>query len=170
MNWILKRARQFYRALTADISIEDQKYLMAHLKPNEQELFFKMGLIDQFHSLQVAYTIERLIIQDKQGVDREFLIRCALLHDIGKINVKTSVWDKVFAVLVTTFFPRLADELELKGNRTIYIYRNHAELGGQKLQQMGMIQEAKIIARHHSPPRADDSKELKLLRLADEEN
>ena len=170
MNWILKRVRQFYRALTADISIEDQKYLMAHLKPNEQELFFKMGLIDQFHSLQVAYTIERLIIEDKQGVDREFLIRCALLHDIGKINVKTSVWDKVFAVLVTTFFPRLADELELKGNRTIYIYRNHAELGGQKLQQMGMIQEAKIIARHHSPPRADDSKELKLLRLADEEN
>ena len=170
MNWILKRVRQFYRALTADISIEDEKYLMAHLNRQEQELFFKMGLIDQFHSLNVAYTIERLIIQDKQGVDREFLIRCALLHDIGKINVKTSVWDKVFAVLVTTFFPRLADELELKGNRTIYIYRNHAELGGQKLQQMGMIQEAKIIARHHSPPRADDSKELKLLRLADEEN
>ena len=170
MNWIFKRARQFYRALTADISIEDQKYLMAHLSRQEQELFFKMGLIDQFHSLNVAYTIERLIIEDKQGVDREFLIRCALLHDIGKINVKTSVWDKIFAVLVTTFLPKLADRLELDGNRSIYIYRNHAELGGQALQKIGLFQEAKIIARHHSPPRTDDSKELKLLRLADEEN
>ena len=170
MNWIFKRARQFFRALTADISIEDEKYLMAHLNRQEQEIFMKMGLIDQFHSLQVAYTIERLIIDGKHGVDKEFLIRCALLHDIGKINVKTNVWDKVFAVLVTTFFPKFADELELKGNRTIYIYRNHAELGGQKLQQMGLFQEAKLIARHHSPPRADDSKELKLLRLADEEN
>ena len=170
MNWIFKRARQFYRALTADISIEDQKYLMEHLNRQEQEIFTKMGLIDQFHCLQVAYTIERLIIQDKQGVDREFLIRCALLHDIGKINVKTSVWDKIFAVLVTTFLPKLADRLELDGNRSIYIYRNHAELGGQALQKIGLFQEAKIIARHHSPPRADDSKELKLLRLADEEN
>ena len=170
MNWILKRVRQFYRALTADISVEDEKYLMAHLSNEERELFFKMGLIDQFHSLNVAYTIERLVIQDKQGIDREFLIRCALLHDIGKINVKTSVWDKVFAVLVTTFFPRLADELELKGNRTIYIYRNHAELGGQALQKMGLIQEAKIVARHHSPPKDDDPRELKLLRIADEEN
>ncbi len=170
MNWIFKRARQFYRALKADISIDDEKYLMQHLNRQEQELFMQMGLIDQFHSLNVAYTIERLVIQGKEGIDREFLIRCALLHDIGKINFKASVWQKVFAVLVTTFFPRLADELELKGNRAIFIYRNHAELGGQKLQKMGLYNEAKIIARHHSPPRADDSKELKLLRLADEEN
>ena len=170
MNWILKRAKQFYRALTADITIEDEKYLMQHLNAEEQKLFMQMGLIDQFHSLNVAYTIERMVIQGKQGIDREFLIRCALLHDIGKINFKASVWDKIFAVLVTTFFPRLADKLELRGNRAIYIYRNHAELGGQKLQKMGLFQEAKIIARHHSPPREDDSKELKLLRLADEEN
>ncbi|MBQ7705614.1 MAG: HDIG domain-containing protein [Selenomonadaceae bacterium] len=170
MNWIFKRARQFYRAMKADISIEDEKYLMAHLNAEEQKLFMQMGLIDQFHSLNVAYTIERLIIQGKQGVDREFLIRCALLHDIGKINFRATVWDKVFAVLVTTFFPWLADRLELRGNRSIYIYRNHAELGGQKLQKMGLFQEAKIIARHHSPPRDDDPRELKLLRLADEEN
>lgn len=170
MNQIFKRVRQFYRALIADITVDDEKYLMQHLNAEEQKLFMQMGLIDQFHSLKVAYTIERLIIQGKVGIDREFLIRCALLHDIGKINFQATVWDKVFAVLVTTFFPRLADELELKGNRAIYIYRNHAELGGQKLQKMGLFNEAKIIARHHSPPRDDDPKELKLLRLADDEN
>lgn len=170
MNWIFRRAKQFFRALTAEITIDDEKYIMAHLNRKEQELFFKMSDLDQYHSLNVAYTIERLIIEDKLGIDREFLIRCALLHDVGKINVKLGLWGKVFTVLVTTFAPWLADRLELKGNQAIYIYRNHAELGAQKLQKMGLFQEAKVIARHHSPPRADDSRELKLLRIADDEN
>lgn len=170
MIWIFKRARQFFRALNAEISYEDEQYLMIHLNQTERELFSKMSLLDQFHSLQVAYTIERLVIQDKYGVDREFLIRCALLHDVGKIGVKISVWDKVFAVLIATFLPGLADKLELRGNRAIYIYRNHAKLGGQKLQKIGLFKEAKIVALHHSPPLKDDPLELKILRLADDEN
>lgn len=171
MNWIFKRVRQFYRAVTAEISLDDEKYVMAHLNAREQKLFFALGIVDQRHSLNVAYTIERLIIADKQGVDREFLIRCALLHDIGKADARLTIRDKIFAVLVATFAPKkFADELELKGNRAIFIYRNHAEIGAQKLQRLGLFEEAKIIARHHSPPRADDPRELKLLRLSDDEN
>ncbi len=170
MIWIFKRIKQFFRAVTAEISIDDEKYVMAHLKPKEQELFFALGTVDQYHSLKVAYTIERLIIEDKQGIDREFLIRCALLHDIGKANRRVGIGGKIFAVLVMTFAPKWADDLELKGNDAIYVYRNHAEIGAQKLQRMGLFPEAKIIARHHSPPRDDDSRELKLLRIADDEN
>ncbi len=170
MSWIFKRAKQFYRALTAKISIDDEKYIMAHLNAVEQKLFFALSDIDQYHSLKVAYTIERLIIQDKTGIDREFLIRCALLHDIGKADGKMTIRDKIFTVLVTTFAPRIADELEINGNNAIYIYRNHAEIGARKLQRLGLFNEAKIIARHHSPPRDDDSRELKLLKIADDEN
>ena len=170
MNWIFKRVRQFYRALTAEISVDDEKYIMAHLNAREQKLFFALSEIDQYHSLRVAYTIERLVIQGKQGIDREFLIRCALLHDIGKADYKLTIRKKIFTVLITTFAPKLADELELKGDQSIYIYRNHAGIGAQKLQRLGLFEEAKLIARHHSPPRDDDSRELKLLRLADDEN
>ena len=170
MNWIFKRAKQFFRALTAEISLDDEKYIMAHLSAAEQKLFFALGLVDQFHSLKVAYTIERLIIQGKTGIDREFLIRCALLHDIGKADARLTIRDKIFAVLVSTFAPKLADELEIKGNDAIYIYRNHAEIGARKLQRLGLFEEAKLIARHHSPPRDDDSRELKLLKIADDEN
>ncbi len=170
MIWIFRRIKQFYRALTAEISVDDEKYIMNHLSRKEQELFFALSTIDQYHSLNVAYTIERLIIEDKQGIDREFLIRCALLHDIGKIDRKLTIWQKVFTVLVTEFAPKIADDLELRGNKSIHIYRNHAEIGAQKLQRMGLFQEAKLIARHHSPPREDDTRELKLLKIADNEN
>ena len=167
---ILKRTKQFFRALTAKISSDDGIYISAHLNKDEQKLFFAMSIPDQFHSLQVAYTIEKFIIQDKQNIDREFLIRCALLHDVGRVRGDMSIAGKVFTVLITNLFPTFADKLERGGNKLIYIYRHHAEIGGRKLQKIGLYKEAKIIARHHSPPTEKDPRELKLLRLADEEN
>lgn len=167
---VFKRVRQFFRALTAKISAEDGKYISTHLDKEQQKLFFAMSIPDQFHSLQVAYTIERFVIEDKKDVDREFLIRCALLHDVGRVRGDMSVAGKVFTVLITNLFPSFADKLERDGNKLIYIYRHHAEIGARKLQKIGLYKEAKIIARHHSPPKKNDPKELKLLRLADEEN
>ena len=167
---IFRRIKQFFRALTAKVTPDDGKYLAAHLNAEEQKLFFAMSTADQFHSLRTAYTIERLVIEDKQGIDREFLIRCALLHDVGRVSGDLSIFGKIFTVLVTDLLPKFADSLELRGNHWIYIYRHHAEIGGRKLQQIGLFREAKIIAKHHAPPTSDDPYELKLLRLADEEN
>ena len=167
---IFRRIKQFFRALTAKVTPDDGKYLAAHLNAEEQKLFFAMSTADQFHSLKTAYTIERLVIEDKQGIDREFLIRCALLHDIGRVKGDLSVFGKIFTVLVTDLAPKFADKLELNGNQWIYIYRHHAEISGRKLQQIGLFREAKIVAKHHAPPSFEDPYELKLLRLADEEN
>ena len=167
---VFKRVKQFFRALTAKISADDGKYISTHLNADEQKLFFAMSIPDQFHSLQVAYTIERFVIEDKKDVDREFLIRCALLHDCGRVRGDMSIAGKVFTVLITNLFPTFADKLERGGNKLIYIYRHHAEIGARKLQKINLYKEAKIIARHHSPPKSNDAKELKLLRLADEEN
>lgn len=167
---MLRRIRQFFQALTAKVTPDDGKYLAAHLNSDEQRLFFAMSIVDQYHSLKTAYTIERLVIEDKQGIDREFLIRCALLHDVGRVKGDMGIFGKVFVVLVTGLFPKLADKLSLRGNKMIYIYRHHAEIGGRKLQKIGLFREAKIIAKHHAPPKEDDPYELKLLRLADEAN
>lgn len=170
MNFIFKRVKQFFMALTAQISAEDGKYISAHLNSAEQKLFFAMSKIDRFHSLRTAYTVERMIIEDKKDIDRKFLIRCALLHDVGRVKGDLGLAAKIFTVLVTNFFPDLADKLERGGNHAIYIYRHHAQIGARKLQKIGLYREAKIIAQHHSPPKSADPKELKLLRLADEEN
>ena len=167
---IFKRARQFYRAVTANLSADDNIYVSTHLTPQEQKLFFAMDIVDQYHALHVAYTIERIAIADKQGVDHEFLIRCALLHDIGRVKGDMSIFGKVFAVLVTSLFPSLADKLERDGNHAIYIYRHHAEVGAKKLQDIKLYRESKIIAGHHKPPTPEDPPELKLLRIADDKN
>ena len=167
---IFKRVKQFYRAITAKLSADDNKYISTHLSPKEQNLFFAMDVVDQYHSLHVAYTLERFIIEDVQGVDREFLIRCALLHDIGRVKGDMSTFGKVFVVLVSAFIPKFADKLEFQGNHMIYIYRHHAEIGAKKLQDIGLYKEAKIVARHHSSPTDDDPRELKLLRIADDKN
>ena len=164
------RILQFVRAVTARVSIDDGKYISAHLNAEEQKIFFAMSVADQVHSLRTAYTIERLVIEDKRGIDREFLIRCALLHDVGRRNGDLTVMGKIFAVLITSIAPNFAQKLELNGNHALYIYHHHAELGGQKLQKIGLFKEAKIISKHHSPPKPDDPIELKLLRLADNAN
>ena len=167
---IFKRVKKFYRAISAKLTADDQIYISTHLSAQEQKLFFAMDVVDQYHSLKVAYTIERFAIEDKQGIDREFLIRCALLHDIGRVKGDMSTLQKVFVVLISAFFPNFADKLERNGSHILYIYRHHAEIGAKKLQEIELYRESKIIARHHSPPSDDDPRELKLLRIADDKN
>ncbi len=167
---VIKRIKQFFRAISAKLTIDDKKYISTHLSPKEQKLFFAMDVVDQYHSIRVAYTIERFVIEDSQGIDKEFLIRCALLHDIGRVKGDMSTFGKVFVVLISAVSKNFADKLERNGNHMIYIYRHHAEIGAKKLQDIGLYREAKIIAKHHSPPSDDDSRELKLLRIADDKN
>ena len=166
----LKRVRQFFRALSANLTVEDARYISEHLKAAEQKLFFAMDVTDQCHSIRTAYLIERYAIEDKQGIDREFLIRCALLHDVGRVKGDMGILGKVAAVLATEVFPSVGRWLERRGSRLMYVYKHHAELSAKKLQGVGLFKEAKIVARHHSPPSTNDPKELKLLRLADEKS
>ncbi|MBQ6758520.1 MAG: HD domain-containing protein, partial [Selenomonadaceae bacterium] len=65
---VIKRVLQFVRAVTARVSVEDGKYISTHLNAEEQKIFFAMSIADQVHSLRTAYTVERLIIEDKRGV------------------------------------------------------------------------------------------------------
>ena len=167
---VFKRVQQFYRAISAKLSGDDHKYISKHLSAKEQKLFFAMDVVDQCHALRVAYTLERIAIEGKQGIDHEFLIRCALLHDIGRVKGDMSTFGKVFVVLLSYFLPKMADKLELNGNHMLYIYRHHAEIGAKKLQDIGLYKEAKIVAKHHAPPSDDDPRELKLLRIADDKN
>ena len=165
-----KRVRQFFQALGANVTLEDGRYISTHLTEPEQKLFFAMDVADQCHSIRTAYAIERFAIEDKAGVDREFLIRCALLQDVGRVKGDMSIFGKVVAVLAAEVFPSVGRWLESRGSRLMYVYKHHAELSGKKLQGIGLYKEAKIVAKHHSPPSHKDPKELKLLRLADEKS
>ena len=170
---MIQRIRQFCRAITARITDADKKWVADNLPPAAQELFYAMHPADQYHALNVARTALELWEKQPAG-DRDLLLRSALLHDVGKKRGDMDVFGKVWAVLLKHFLPELAKKLALQGTgylgHIMYISYNHAQIGAEKLQHIGMVQEAEIIRYHHSPEQKDEPPELTLLRMADELN
>ena len=174
---LCRRIHQFYKAVRAAVHTEDQAFLRKYLSAEEQVLFKQMGLPEQRHCLDVAYTAIRLAAE-KNGVDKGLLLRCALLHDIGKVEGDLPVPYKVLTVLADHFFSRQARcwaRQSAAGDRrdfrhALYIYYYHGELGREKLLAMHLSELAEIVGKHHKAPTEKDPLELLLLRQADEQN
>lgn len=149
-----------------------------YLDPNEAAFFWQMNLPDQRHALNVAYTAEKLAANEK-GIDQTLLLKCALLHDVGKIKGDVSIADKIITVILDTFVPRWAKSWQRLGRggkianlrHAMYIYYHHAARGAAMLKVAGIgSQVTEIVARHHEPPADGEPLELKLLRTADSLN
>ena len=174
----MNRVGQFFRAMGARLTEEDLCYIRKHLPPEGQTLFFRMNLADQYHALRVAHTAEALADQRAERPDREFLIRCALLHDVGRTREDMGVFGKVFAVLMHSFAPNASKRWARKGKRHIYeypghvmhVYYHHPAIGAELLEEAGFLEEAAVVRFHHRPPEAGDSLVLQILRKADEMN
>lgn len=169
-----KRVRQFVRAVTQRMSAQDYDFVRAHLPREALPLFLAMHPADQVHVRNVAKTAmkmgeERGFSQSQQ----EFLLRCALLHDVGRVKGDLNVMGKVMAVLMTHCLPKLAEAWRKKQDsvgHALYVYRHHPAIGAEKLRAIGLAEEAAVIEHHHEPERAGDSEVLKILRAADEQN
>jgi len=107
------------------------------------------------------------------------LVRCALLHDVGKVRGDVSTWDKVLTVLAHQLAPNWAKQLGRYGKagrlanirHAFYIYFHHAERGAEMLTTAGAdSQLISIIRRHHKGPNDEDSSELRILKQADSLN
>lgn len=170
---MIQRVKQFYLAITARITPADREWVQENLPDKARELFYAMHPADQYHVLNVARTAMALWEKEPTG-DKKLLLRSALLHDVGKMRGDMDVFGKVWAVLLKHFLPALAQKLSLKGTgyfgHIMYISYHHAQIGAEKLQHIGMVQEAEIVRYHHAPPKENEPPELKLLRAADELN
>ena len=170
---MIQRVKQFYRAVTARITIEDRAWVEETLPAAAQSLFYAMHPADQYHALNVAKTAMRLWGEAPAG-DRDLLLRAALLHDVGRVQGDMDIMGKVLAVLVKHFAPVKARQLaETKTGwlgHILYVYYQHPEIGAVKLEGIGMKEEASIIRCHHRKKTENDPPELALLRAADELN
>lgn len=180
---MIKRLKQFYRAITARITAADKIWLDGKLSPAAQRLFYAMHEADQYHALNVAKTALKLLkdyaIDDaaKEAL-KPLLIRCALLHDVGRVRGDLDIWGKVFTVLMVHNFPKMARNIQLSSARyvwqrpghALFVYYKHPAIGAAKLRKIGLSAEADIIAKHHAESKWEDSVVLKILRAADELN
>lgn len=176
---MIQRIRQFCRALTAQLTPADRMYVDERLEPAARELYYAMHPADQVHALNVARTAARLAENESWSEpDQAFLIRCALLHDVGRQKGDMDVWGKVFAVLVHHFLPDKLNRWQ-KDVRcswrdypgyALYVYVHHPAIGAARLEAIDCPREAAVVSRHHEQQTAEDSPVLILLRAADEQN
>lgn len=173
---MIHRVKQVIAALTANITADDRLFVKSYLSTAEQALFWGMNRPDQRHVLNVAYTALQLA-KKQDGIDVNLLVRCALLHDIGKIKGDVSTMDKIMTVVGHRLAPKRAKQWGRLGKgsplrnirHAFYIYYNHAQRSGAMLKAIGACPKIiHIVAKHHKTPAEDDPLELMLLRKADD--
>ncbi|WP_302489675.1 HDIG domain-containing metalloprotein [uncultured Mitsuokella sp.] len=169
-----QRVRQFVRALTQHLDEDDRRFIYLHLPCRAVPLFYAMHPADQVHARNVAYTaLDMARAQNFTREQKEFLMRCALLHDVGRTKGDLNVMGKVMAVLMRHYAPGLAKRWMQHRDpigHALYVARHHAEIGAARLRAIGLYEEAAVIVHHHEPETKGDSEMLRLLRAADERN
>lgn len=172
---MLIRVKQFVAALTAKVTAADRNFIRKNLRAEEQSLFYGMNVPDQRHALSVAQTALQLAV-DREDINRELLVKCALLHDIGKLRGDVSTWDKIVSVIAHNLAPRRAKSWGKYGRggklanlrHAFYTYYHHPERGAQLLATIGEdCSVVDIIRRHHEAPGSGEPAELDILRQAD---
>ena len=173
-----KRIRQFIRALGARITPADRAFIGEYLTSAEQEVFFGMSVQDQFHCRRVAHDIV-ILANGRNDVERRFMIRCALLHDVGRRWGDVSTWDKIAAVILHYFLPEQTRAWTRDGRGTrlenlrhaLHVSACHPQRGVALLRSIGVEPELlAVIGAHHKAPTKKDPPALALLRQADDLN
>ncbi|TCS80467.1 HDIG domain-containing metalloprotein [Pectinatus cerevisiiphilus] len=173
---MIQRIVQFFRALNATLSAEDNAFIAEYLHDKELALFTQMNVYDKRHAVRTAYTAVNLAQHIE--VDRQLLIRAALLHDIGRSAAGVCLIDKILFVLLSSLSGRMTVYIAQNGRggiigrrrNALYICMHHAAIGAEKLEKIDEQVVAQLVKRHHDKPKKNDSQELVLLRQADEIN
>ena len=141
------RVWQFLQSLKKSPRLDEWKKAQGILNPTELELFSKLPVPDQNHSLRVLSTLE------SAGETNPDLLKAALLHDIGKTLHPLSRWERIFAVLIEGFFPQTALDWGRKDPRGIHrplaIIHQHPAWGADLAEKAGSSKRVIWLIRHH---------------------
>ena len=164
------RVRQFLSALLARVSPDDLREADEVLAPDAQELFRRMSVSDQRHSLNVMRTLRR------QGHTEPDVLAAALLHDVGKSAARLYPWHRAIIVLSARFAPGVLAWLtrgEPRGwRRPFVIHRQHGEIGAEWAARAGCSALTVVLIRRHQEllrraPQGEQERLLVALQRAD---
>ena len=171
----IHRFKQFYRAMFSDYTKADGSFAASYLGTEEQSLFNQLPAFEKKHAVNVARRMLEMALYNPE-LDPRKLVRLGLLHDIGKIAERNTIFSKSLLVLLRYFLPDIYLKLAEKGKRDnrfrrYYVHRHHGEVGAGMLERIGESSEIISIVKKHDPrvePFApEDPVELKLLQQAD---
>ena len=132
---IPKRVKQFYTNVTDFMSVEDYEYVKSILNNVEFDLFNRLLKSEQKHSVRIAREIEYIInygLTDNEDIilNKNILVKAALLHDIGKGEYGLNI---------------------VKKSEKVQCYYNHSEYSYDILKEL--IKDElllDIVKNHHS--------------------
>lgn len=135
MIHLVTRFFDFLRA--RPLSPAEQDEVASILSPRLRRLFYRQCAQDQRHALEVAMRVS----------DHPELLEAALLHDIGKSELRLGAVGRSCATLWGM------TSLPVSGRWRTYLA--HASVGADLLEQHGAGSDAVAFTRHHPGPPPD---------------
>lgn len=154
----MHRARRFLRMLRPEPpSATELVWAVSQLPVAERPLFAALDAADQEHSIRVARAVEVQIdgVAVEDG-DREWIIRAALLHDVGKSVTRVGPVDRAVATLLGWVGRgRVQSRWSDVGGRrgAIAEYLSYPDRGADMLRRVGS--DSRVVAwaaEHHRSP------------------
>jgi hypothetical protein len=162
------RLRQFFAAIGARVSTEEQALVAQTLTPGERRLFERMARFDQRHCLDVYRTLLR------GGYDDPVLLKAALLHDAGKVADDGRriplIYYGLFVVL-RRLLPGIYDLAARSGRGPLWPFAVHAthEQHGTRLL-VGAGSSAELVATLRDYGERRETARTRALLWADEQH
>lgn len=172
---IIYRLKQFYFGMFSVYTKSDEAFVRSYLNSQELTLFNQLPGFEKRHAVVVARKMLELALYNPE-LDSRKLVKLGLLHDVGKVAERNSVFTKSALVIIRFFFPGLYDQLADKGKtdprfKRFYLHKHHGAVGAEMLEKIGESGEFLSIIKKHDPRvepfGPEDPVELKILQQAD---
>ena len=169
------RLRQFYSAIFSRYTKTDEVFAKSYLTLEESALFNQLPYFEKRHSVIVARKMMELSFYNPE-LDQRKLVRLGLLHDIGKVVERNSIFSKSVMVIIRFLFPALYELLAKAGEKQrlfyrFYVHKHHGAIGAELLEKLGVSAEILSVIKKHDPRAnpwgVEDPVELKILQQAD---
>ncbi|MGL5648664.1 MAG: HD domain-containing protein [Clostridium sp.] len=165
------RVQQFIWAISTAFKKVDYKFISKYLDRDEVEVFKRLKVSEQHHSIRVCNDAFRISKKYNNGkVDKNRLGKMALLHDVGKSEKPLNVIDKSMIVILDKLSKgRLRKHCNIA---KIDSYYNHPKKSVSILSELKGYDKdfLEVIGRHHEKINEEENLYLKIIKESDDLN